>query len=97
MGMAQEGKVGPEEIRLWVPTKGQRNNSGLLGVAQELTPSSVHVLLGEESLMLVISLLESYNNTRKHGAGWECSMGAGEPAPVHAQRTAGSRGHMSRT
>lgn len=74
----REGKVGPEEVPLWVPTKGQRNNLGLLGVTQGLTPSFVHVCLGGgKSDVGHIPPGENYNNTRKHGAWWECSMGAG--------------------
>lgn len=104
MEMAQTGTVSPEEVPVWVrgtsvgATKGQRNNSGLLGVAQELIPSFVHVHVGGgKSDVGHFPPGESYNNTRKHGAWWECSMGGGEPGPAHAQRAEWSRGQGSRT
>lgn len=51
---------------------------GLLGVAQGLTPSFVRVCLGGgKSAVGHFPPGENYNNTRKHGAWWECSMGAG--------------------
>lgn len=49
-----------------------------LGFAQGLTPSFVRVCLwGGKSDVGHFPPGENYNNTRKHGAWWECSMGAG--------------------
>lgn len=73
----RERKVSPEEVPLWAPTKSQRDNLGLW-VCPGLTPSFVRVCLwGGKSDVGHFPPGENYNNTRKHGAWWECSMGAG--------------------
>lgn len=84
---------------MWVPPQGQRNSTGLLGGAQELTPSFVCVCLpGGKSDVGHFPPGENYNNTRKHRAWWERSMGegAGEPGSAHAPRAEQSRGQVSK-